>query len=159
MWIALLLNAFLLVALAIVGGYVTTIDDGWAIVVMLLGLALADLPEPTTELVLDDAPLSWTTALPFRQPCLHVTTGLAFLLPDKELQAALMTGSPAAPAAALGPGSARDPGPRSAAGGRGGRLPRAPDQAGTWHRPAIGDPPAPEGADPAARAARGRLQA
>jgi heat shock protein HtpX len=125
MWIALLLNAFLLVALAIVAGYVTTIDDGWAIVVMFLGLALAgavaggkvrrrrrrrrepleaergdhiarqvarlcafaDLPEPTTELVLDDAPLSWTTALPFRQPCLHVTTGLAFLLPDKELEA------------------------------------------------------------------------
>jgi heat shock protein HtpX len=51
--------------------------------------ALADLRVPATELVADDAPLSWTTALPFRPPRVHVTTGMATLLPDNELEAVL----------------------------------------------------------------------
>ena len=35
----------------------------------------------------DGRPLSWTTALPERQPVVHVTTGMARLLPDGELEA------------------------------------------------------------------------
>jgi heat shock protein HtpX len=50
---------------------------------------VADLPEPAVELVRDDTPLSWTTALPFGRPRLHVTTGMAELLPDAELEAVL----------------------------------------------------------------------
>jgi heat shock protein HtpX len=50
---------------------------------------LADLPEPATELVVDDRPLSWTTALPWRQPRVHVTSGMAALLPEAELEAVL----------------------------------------------------------------------
>ena len=50
---------------------------------------VADIAEPEVELVLDDAPLTWTTALPGRTPRVHVTTGLTMLLPDAELEAAL----------------------------------------------------------------------
>jgi heat shock protein HtpX len=51
--------------------------------------AAADIPEPAIELVRDGKPLSWTTALPGRQPVVHVTTGMARLLPDAELEAVL----------------------------------------------------------------------
>jgi heat shock protein HtpX len=124
MWIALALNGVLLVALTGVAAWLFTVEDGWQIVVLFAGLALAgavaaptrrgrrprqetmrqadelrrrvarlclvaDLPEPAVELVLDDAPLSWTTALPGRRPHLHLTTGMALLLSDAELDAVL----------------------------------------------------------------------
>jgi Zn-dependent protease with chaperone function len=110
MWIALALNGVLLAALIVVAGWLLTVEDGWSIVALFLGLALAaafaapkdrrrrrrqeaekddhirrqvariclvaDMPEPEIELVLDDAPLSWTTALPRRTPRVHVTTGM-----------------------------------------------------------------------------------
>jgi heat shock protein HtpX len=50
---------------------------------------VADMPKPAIELVLDDAPLSWTTALPRRTPRVRVTTGMALLLSDGELEAVL----------------------------------------------------------------------
>ena len=49
----------------------------------------ADLPVPATEIIRDGRPLSWTTALPGRPPVVHVTTGMARLLPDAELEAVL----------------------------------------------------------------------
>ena len=49
----------------------------------------ADMPPPASELIADGAPLSWTTALPFGKPRVHVTTGMASLLPDAELEAVL----------------------------------------------------------------------
>jgi heat shock protein HtpX len=50
---------------------------------------LADIPAPEIEIVVDDTPLSWTTAVPWRPVRLHVTTGMAMLLPDAELEAVL----------------------------------------------------------------------
>jgi Zn-dependent protease with chaperone function len=110
MWVALLLNAVLLVALLVVAAGIATTEDGWAVVAMFVLLALAgatagkrsrsrrrrretqrgdrlarlvsrlcmtaDMAEPAVELVADEAPLSWTTALPFRSPRVHVTTGM-----------------------------------------------------------------------------------
>lgn len=123
MWIALALNAVLLAALLAVAVWLFTVKDGWSIVVLFVGLALAgavtgsvrrgrrsrrhahheddiarrvdrlcllaDMRRPAAELVLDDAPLCWTTALPGREPRLHVTTGMALLLADAELDAVI----------------------------------------------------------------------
>ena len=50
---------------------------------------LADLPTPAMVVVPRDAPLSWTTALPGRQPRVHVTTGLLDELNDRELEAVI----------------------------------------------------------------------
>jgi heat shock protein HtpX len=50
---------------------------------------VGDLPVPATVPVPDDAPLSWTTALPRRTPRVHVTTGLLDRLGDAELDAVI----------------------------------------------------------------------
>jgi heat shock protein HtpX len=50
---------------------------------------VADLPAPATVVVREDAPLSWTTALPRRTPRIHVTTSLLGRLTDAELEAVI----------------------------------------------------------------------
>lgn len=50
---------------------------------------VADLPVPEAVVVPDEAPLSWTTALPGRKPRVHVTTGLLALLSDSEVEAVI----------------------------------------------------------------------
>jgi heat shock protein HtpX len=50
---------------------------------------VADLDRPLIALIDDDAPLSWTTAVPGRRPRIHVTTGMTELLDDAELDAVL----------------------------------------------------------------------
>jgi heat shock protein HtpX len=48
---------------------------------------VADLTEPETVVKRNEAPLSWTTAVPFRRPRVHFTTGLLERLKDRELEA------------------------------------------------------------------------
>jgi heat shock protein HtpX len=57
----------------------------------LLGrlVALSDVRAPQLVIDADDAPLSWTTALPWRPATIHVTTGLIFECTAAELEAVL----------------------------------------------------------------------
>jgi heat shock protein HtpX len=50
---------------------------------------VADMPVPRLIVQADEAPLTWTTALPFRHPTLHVTTGLLDACDTSELEAIL----------------------------------------------------------------------
>src|SRR5918994_7701119 len=50
---------------------------------------VADTPVPRLVVQGDDAPLSWTTALPWKRPTLHVTTGLLDACDVSELEALL----------------------------------------------------------------------
>jgi heat shock protein HtpX len=50
---------------------------------------VADVPVPDVRGVRDGPPLSWTTALPRRQPRIHVTRALLRRLDDRELEAVL----------------------------------------------------------------------
>ena len=50
---------------------------------------IADLEPPETRVVCDRLPLSWTTARPWRPPCIHVTTGMLDALPERELLAVI----------------------------------------------------------------------
>lgn len=50
---------------------------------------IADLEAPETRVVCDRLPLSWTTARPWRPPCVHVTTGMLDALPERELLAVI----------------------------------------------------------------------
>ena len=76
MAVALLLDGVLLLALV---GYLLTVEDGWALVISFVFFACTGA---AAELR-DGRPLSWTTALPERQPVVHVTTGMARLLPGR----------------------------------------------------------------------------
>src|SRR5262245_30391391 len=51
--------------------------------------ALCDVPAPRLVFEADDAPLSWTTALPWRAPTIHVTSGLVVECSGAELEAVL----------------------------------------------------------------------
>ena len=48
---------------------------------------IADLQPPKTKVVGDRLPLSWTSAPPWRDPRVHVTTGMLDALPERELLA------------------------------------------------------------------------
>lgn len=50
---------------------------------------VADISTPATVVTPQEAPLSWTTALPGRRPSVHVTTGLLERLEDRELEAVI----------------------------------------------------------------------
>ena len=50
---------------------------------------VADMPVPRLAVMGDDAPLTWTTALPWQRPTLHVTTGLLDSCDTSELEAIL----------------------------------------------------------------------
>ena len=50
---------------------------------------LAGVPMPRVEVTSHRAPLSWTTSYPWREPMLHVSTGLLDRLDDRELHAVL----------------------------------------------------------------------
>ena len=50
---------------------------------------VADMPVPRLVVQGEDAPLSWTTALPWQRPTLHVTTGLLDVCDVSELEAIL----------------------------------------------------------------------
>lgn len=49
--------------------------------------AMADMPVPRVEVLRDEAPQIWTTALPTRRATLHVTTGLLDACDGSELEA------------------------------------------------------------------------
>ena len=48
---------------------------------------MADLAEPETVVLRNEAPLSWTSAFPGRRPRVHFTTGLLERLRNRELEA------------------------------------------------------------------------
>ena len=50
---------------------------------------VADMPVPRLVVQGEDAPLTWTTALPWKRPTLHVTTGLLDVCDVSELEAML----------------------------------------------------------------------
>ncbi len=50
---------------------------------------VADLDRPLVALIADDAPLSWTTALPGKRARIHITTGMLERLDGAELDAVL----------------------------------------------------------------------
>jgi heat shock protein HtpX len=123
MYVALALNAVLLVAL--LAGLIALffVDNGWSIVVLIAAFAfigafgerrrkerrrsskrmdlerarravgrlsvLADVPVPAVKGERIGPPLSWTTALPRRQPNIHVTRALLLQLDDAQLEAVL----------------------------------------------------------------------
>jgi heat shock protein HtpX len=51
--------------------------------------AVGDMPVPTLVIEGDDAPLTWTTARPWRTPTVHVTSGLLDACDTAELEAIL----------------------------------------------------------------------